>query len=50
MNRQSVAAVDLADPEIYAHGIPQDTFAQLRAAPGLAWNPTGSGPDDAFGR
>ena len=30
--------VDLADPELYAHGIPHDVFAQIRATPGLLWN------------
>ncbi|MEM9563110.1 MAG: cytochrome P450 [Actinomycetota bacterium] len=34
--------VDLADPALYRHGIPQDAFAALRATPGLAWNDNGS--------
>lgn len=38
--------VDLADPELYAQGIPHAAFAALRAQPGLTWNPLG--PNDGF--
>lgn len=34
--------VDLSDPGLYSNGIPQDSFAELRAKPGLAWNPMDS--------
>jgi cytochrome P450 len=36
---------DLADPDLYANGIPHDAFAAVRATPGIAWNemPDGSG-------
>lgn len=39
---------DLADPDLYAHGIPQDVFAELRARPGLAWNTPSPGDDSGF--
>ena len=37
-------AVDLADPDLYARGIPHDTFAPIRARPGLFWNEELDGP------
>jgi cytochrome P450 len=39
---------DLADPDLYTHGIPQDVFAELRARPGLSWNPPSPGDDRGF--
>lgn len=30
---------DLSDPAVFAKGIPQEAFAELRAMPGIAWNP-----------
>lgn len=32
---------DLADPATYDRGIPHEAFANLRATPGLVWNPDG---------
>ncbi|MEZ5279557.1 MAG: hypothetical protein R2770_03720 [Acidimicrobiales bacterium] len=40
---RQLTPVDLADPELYAHGIPHEVFAQIRAMPGLAWNPLSDG-------
>ena len=34
---------DLTDPAVFDRGIPQDAFAELRALPGLAWNPLPEG-------
>ncbi len=36
---------DLADPRLYAEGIPQAVFAEIRSRPGVCWNemPDGSG-------
>lgn len=39
----SLTPVDLADPSLYAHGIPHQVFAEVRASPGVAWNPMGRG-------
>ena len=40
---------DLSDPDVFDHGIPQGAFAQLRAMPGLAWNPLpAEGPGAGF--
>lgn len=40
---------DLSDPAIFAHGIPQEAFSELRAMRGLAWNPLpAEGPDAGF--
>ncbi|MFW2333527.1 MAG: cytochrome P450, partial [Ilumatobacter sp.] len=36
--------VDLADPDLYGRGIPHDTFAPIRAMPGLYWNEEVDGP------
>jgi cholest-4-en-3-one 26-monooxygenase len=30
---------DVTSPALYAHGIPHDTFAEMRATPGLVWHP-----------
>lgn len=46
MNRQ-LTSTDLANPDLYDHGIPQDVFADLRRQPGLAWN-QGSGETTGF--
>ena len=37
-NRPQIDA-DLSDPNVFDHGIPQVPFKQLRAMPGLGWNP-----------
>lgn len=42
-------SADLSDPAVFDHGIPQAAFAELRAMPGLAWNPLPQeGPDAGF--
>ena len=33
-----------ADPDLYARGIPHDTFAPIRTRPGLFWNEELDGP------
>ncbi|MGA9279641.1 cytochrome P450 [Ilumatobacter sp.] len=33
--------LDIADPQLYLHGIPHERFAQIRATPGLMWHPYG---------
>lgn len=45
-NRPQIDA-DLSDPNVFDHGIPQVPFKQLRAMPGLAWNPLPAEGDDA---
>lgn len=37
-----VNAPEIADPQLYASGVPHDRFAAIRATPGLAWHPYGS--------
>jgi len=37
----ALAPADLSDPSLYDRGIPQDVFAEIRATPGLSWNPMG---------
>lgn len=39
----TLTPTDLSDPSLYDQGIPHETFAELRATPGLAWNPMGTG-------
>lgn len=40
---------DLSDPAVFDRGIPQEAFAELRALPGLAWNPLpAEGPEAGF--
>lgn len=40
---------DLSDPAVFDNGIPQEAFAELRALPGLAWNPLpAEGPEAGF--
>lgn len=46
--RRSLAPVDLADPGLYARGIPHDVFAAIRATPGLVWNAIDGDPDDGY--
>lgn len=41
----SLPDIDLADPQLYDHGIPQEIFAELRSRPGLFWN----GPSEREG-
>jgi cytochrome P450 len=36
------ATPDIADPQLYAEGIPHARFAEIRATPGLAWHPYGA--------
>lgn len=45
-NRPQIDA-DLSDPNVFDHGIPQVPFKQLRAMPGLAWNPLPAEGDEA---
>lgn len=40
--------VDLADPDLYRHGIPHQVFAEARAAPGVLWNAIGGDHEDGF--
>lgn len=42
------APIDLHDPETFAAGIPQESFAQMRANPGLTWTPPGGGDPKGF--
>jgi cholest-4-en-3-one 26-monooxygenase len=46
------AGFDVTDPDVYAHGIPFDEFAQLRRSAPVWWNPQGRGvggfDDDGF--
>ncbi len=39
----ALAPADLSDPALYDGGIPHDVFAEIRATPGLCWNPMGDG-------
>jgi cytochrome P450 len=39
MTPRSLAPVNLTDPDLYASGIPQDVFADMRSQPGLVWTP-----------
>jgi cholest-4-en-3-one 26-monooxygenase len=45
---RTVGATDLADPQVYAAGIPHSVFAELRACPGLTWNAIGGDTSDGF--
>jgi cholest-4-en-3-one 26-monooxygenase len=45
---RALTPVDLADPALFARGIPHDAFAAVRATPGLMWNAIGGDPDDGF--
>ncbi len=45
-NRPQIDA-DLSDPNVFDRGIPQVPFKQLRAMPGLAWNPLPAEGDEA---
>jgi len=42
------APVDLADPDLYAHGIPHEVFEEIRSTPGLVWNAIDGDPDDGY--
>ncbi len=33
--------IDIADPRLYVHGIPHESFRQVRDQPGLMWHPHG---------
>ena len=48
MQDRSNISADLSDPHVFDQGIPQAAFAELRAKPGLAWNPLGTSGDDGF--
>ena len=49
MNDRPQIMADLSGPGFFDAGIPQDAFAELRAMPGLAWNPLpADGPDGGF--
>ena len=39
MTGRLLAPCDLTDPDIYAGGIPQDVFGEMRAQSGLTWTP-----------
>ncbi len=39
MPTRPTTPVDLADPSLYSRGIPQAVFEEVRAVPGLSWNP-----------
>lgn len=43
-----VSSVDLADPGLYAAGIPHAVFDEIRATPGLVWNAIDGDPDDGY--
>ncbi len=45
---RTVGATDLADPQVYAAGIPHGVFAELRTRPGLTWNAIGGDISDGF--
>jgi cytochrome P450 len=34
-------SLDIADPQLYLHGIPHQRFARIRATPGVVWHPHG---------
>jgi cytochrome P450 len=40
----SIGGVDLADPRVYAEGIPYDAFRKLRERAPVAWHPYKDGP------
>ena len=42
------APIDLHDADTFAQGIPQDGFAQMRAAPGLSWTDAAPGDQQGF--
>ena len=49
MDGRAQITADLSDPGLFDAGIPQAAFADLRAMPGLAWNPLPSeGPRGGF--
>jgi cholest-4-en-3-one 26-monooxygenase len=48
MRNRSAISVDLANPDVFDRGIPHAAFAELRANPGLAWNPINGNADDGF--
>lgn len=39
MTGRLLAPCDLTDPDLYARGIPQDVFGEMRAQSGLTWTP-----------
>ena len=45
---RDLTAVDLADPALFAAGIPQQAFAAMRATPGLFWNAIDGDASDGF--
>lgn len=49
MSQRPSIQADLSDPAVFDNGIPQEAFAELRALPGLAWNPLpAEGPEAGF--
>ncbi len=34
--------IDIADPQLYLHGIPHERFAEIRSTPGLVWQAHGN--------
>ena len=45
---RTAAPVDLADPALYAAGIPHEVFDEIRATDGLVWNAIDGDPDDGY--
>ena len=45
---RTAAPVDLADPALYAAGIPHAVFDEIRATDGLVWNAIDGDPDDGY--
>lgn len=41
--------IDVADPDQYQTAVPYESFAELRAQPGLHWNPYTAGPNGKEG-
>lgn len=43
-----LSPVDLSDPDLFARGIPQGVFDEIRSTPGLVWNAIDGDPDDGY--
>lgn len=48
LGHRPLAPVDLADPALFAAGIPHAAFDAMRAEPGLVWNAIGGDVDDGY--